>query len=461
MPFAKNDIVEVTIENISSDGNGVGRVDGQAVFIPFAAVGDVAKVRIVKVQKTFAFGRIEKILTPGAGRTQPDCPVAGVCGGCSFRHLTYEAELNAKQTIVEDAVRRLAKLDAPILPIVASPQQNRYRNKAQYPVTNTEQGGLRYGFYAGRSHRIIPCEDCLLQPEIVNQIAGKAARLLQQLGVEGYDETTHKGLLRHIYLRSGSNTGEIMLCLIVTKPQLPKEKLFVEEITAAFPSITSIVLNINREKGNVICGKHNKVLFGTETMQDTISGVPLALAPQSFSQVNTKGAEQLFAIARDYASPAATDTIVDLYCGTGVIGLSMAKGCKALIGVEIVPQAIESARQNAVAMGLANTEFLCEDAGTAASHLAQKGLQPDIVLVDPPRKGCDDITLEAITAMAPARIVMVSCNPATMARDAARLSQGGYHLEKVQPVDMFPRTRHVETCVLLSHKKSQASSPSL
>ena len=450
MPFAKNDVVEITIENISSDGNGVGRVDGQAVFVPFAATGDLLKVKIVKVQKTFAFGHIEEILTPGPGRIAPDCPVAGICGGCSFRHLTYEAELNAKQTIVEDAVRRLGKLDAPVLPILPSPLQNRYRNKAQYPVCESEPGVLTYGFYAGRSHRVVPCKDCLLQPSLLNDVAEKAADLLQKIGIQPYDEVTHKGLLRHIYVRAGTNTGEIMLCLVTTKPHLPQGKLFVEEITAAFPAITSVVLNINNEKGNVICGKQNKVLFGRETIEDSISGVPLTLAPQSFSQVNTKGAEQLFAVAREYAAPGPEDVVVDLYCGTGVIGLSMASTCKSLIGVEIVPQAVESAIKNATAMGLTNTQFLCEDAGAAATHLSEKGLRPDIVLVDPPRKGCEEKTIEAIVAMAPSRIVMVSCNPSTMARDAARLHQLGYTVEKVQPVDMFPRTRHVEAVCLFN-----------
>ncbi|MDL2324441.1 23S rRNA (uracil(1939)-C(5))-methyltransferase RlmD [Ruminococcaceae bacterium OttesenSCG-928-A16] len=451
MPIHKNQIIPLAIHGLSSDGNAVGRFEGKAIFVPGGAVGDMLQVTIVKNAKTHAFGRIHQVVTPGPGRQKADCPIAGVCGGCSFRHLTYKAELAAKQTFVEDALQRIGKLEVPVLEILPSPQQDRYRNKAQYPVAE-ENGAFVYGFYAGRSHRIVPCADCLLQPTLLNQIAARTAGLLQQLGCTAYNEATRTGLIRHIYLRQGGHSGQVLLCLVATGQSLPQNEVFVDTMVAEFPAIKSIVLNHNPVHTNVILGKHSKVLFGNGTIKDALCDVPLRLGVHSFSQVNTAGAEHLFATAQNFAALTGGETLLDLYCGAGVIGLSMAARCKQLIGVEIVPEAVENAKHSAAQMGLQNTRFLCEDAGTAATRLAAEGTRPDVIVVDPPRKGCDEQTLAAMVAMAPARIVMVSCNPATMARDLAILTQSGYVVKQVQPVDMFPRTKHVE-CVVLMYRK--------
>lgn len=448
MPLHKNQIISLVIENISSDGNGVGRFDGMAVFVPATAAGDVLQVKIVKPSKSYAYGRIEQIVTPGEGRQIPDCPISGVCGGCSFRHLTYTAELAAKQAFVDDAVRRLGKLDFPASPILPSPEADRYRNKVQYPLAADPDGALAYGFYADRSHRVIPCQDCLLQPLATNRLAAHIVAVLAQMGADAYDETTHRGLVRHITLRRGAHSGEVLVCLVLNGTALPNNNAFVAALTAAHPEIKTIVLNQNWDATNVIHGKTSTAIYGPGVISDTLCGVPMQLNEHTFAQVNTPAAQQLFSVARSFAAPGRDTTLLDLYCGTGVIGLSMARQCKALLGVELVAEAVESARQSAAQMGLANTRFICADAGEAARALAEEGSKPDVIVLDPPRKGASPEALAAIVRLAPARVVMVSCNPATMARDLAELAGAGYHLSRLQPVDLFPRTKHVE-CVAL------------
>lgn len=453
MPLAKNQIIQLQIDSLSSDGNGVGRFEGQVIFVPACAPGDTLDVRIVKTAKNHAFGKIENIACSGAGRQASDCPISAYCGGCSFRHILYNTELIAKQGFVQDALRRIGGQTITCLPILPSPQEHHYRNKAQYPVTQNDEGELVYGFYAQRSHRIIPFDKCRLQPEIVNSIASYAAESLHQLGVTGYNEAQGSGLVRHICIRKAVHTEETLLCLVLTSPSFPCQKEFIAAMVNKFPCITSIVFNINKKRTNVIYGEKNLAVFGCGEMQDSIAGVPLWLGPVSFSQVNTYGAELLFSIVKEWAALQPEDILLDLYCGAGVIGLSMASACKKMIGVEIVPESIQSARRSAQAMGLSNTSFYCEDAGSAAARLAAEGIRPDVITVDPPRKGCDTATLQAIITMQPRRIVMVSCNPATMARDVAVLADNGYTIQKVQPVDMFPRTRHVECIVLLERNR--------
>lgn len=452
MPLHKNETIQLTIENISNDGNGVGRANGLAVFVPASAVGDVLEIKITKAAKNFAYGRIQQIVTPGPSRQTPDCPIASQCGGCCFRHLSYEAELKAKHSFVQDAMRRIGKLDVPVPPVLPSPQQNRYRNKVQYPVAQAQGGGLVYGFYAARSHRVVPCSNCLLQPEEMNEIAATTVQLLEGAGVKAYDEATRSGLIRHLYLRGAANSQQIMLCVVATQKEVPKIHEIAEVLVAAYPAICTVLLNINPANTNVILGPETKVIYGTGHIEGNLCGVPLRLGVHSFQQVNAQGAQQLFALAKQYANPGPTDILVDLYCGAGVIGLSMAGQVKSLIGVEIVAEAVQNARRAATQMGLANTRFLCEDAAAAAARFAADGMRPDIIAVDPPRKGCDGTTLAALVQMAPERIVMVSCNPATMARDLAYLTANGYTIARLQPVDMFPRTKHVE-CVALLRKK--------
>lgn len=451
MPLTKNQLIPLTIEALSSDGNGVGHHQGQAIFVPASAPGDVLQVRIVKDCKRYAFGIIEKITTPSLDRLPHDCKLAGPCGGCCYRHLAYQAESDAKEQVVADAFARIGGFDLPVLPLLPSPKIDRYRNKVQFPVSLSQDGHVVTGFYANRSHRVVPCTDCKLQPMILNQIANFLAAQLEAHRIAPYDEVTHSGLVRHIFLRRGVHSEQIMLCVVCNGNALPHSESIIAALCERFPAITSIVLNVNTEKTNLILGKENITLYGKGYLEDTISGVPVQLGPLSFYQVNTLAAEQLYAVAAEFAQLQPTDTLLDLYCGMGTIGLSMAAQCEKLIGVEVVGEAIDSAKTNAARMGMTGkTRFLCADAGTAATQLATEGLQPDVIVVDPPRKGCDTPTLDALLAMAPRRIVMVSCNPATAARDAKYLAEGGYQLDKIQPADFFPRTKHVECVCLMS-----------
>ena len=454
MPLQKNQILTLRIERLSSDGSGVAHsADGEAVFVPGTAPGDEARVRIVKDCGRYAFGILDELLTPSPDRIPVDCPVAGPCGGCSLRHLDYAAELRAKQESVLDAFRRIGGLEVPVLDILPSPEVDRYRNKVQFPVGLDKNGRPCIGFYAGRTHRIVPCPDCKLQPGVLNEIGNALCAFFAQQGIRPYDEQSGKGLVRHIFLRRGAHSGQIMVCLVCTRAKLPHAEQLCTALREQFPAISTILLNVNAKNTNVILGGENHILYGPGYIEDTLCGVPVRLGPLSFYQVNTLAAERLYGVAAQYAQLTPYDALLDLYCGMGTIGLSMADQCRELIGVEIVPEAIESAKANAARMGeavAAKSRFFCADAGQAATQLAAEGLHPDIVMLDPPRKGCDEATLSAVVRMAPRRVVYVSCNPATAARDAAWLEKNGYHAEKVQPVDLFPRTKHVEAVLLLT-----------
>lgn len=454
MPLQKNQILTLRIERLSSDGSGVAHsADGEAVFVPGTAPGDEARVRIVKDCGRYAFGILDELLTPSPDRIPVDCPVAGPCGGCSLRHLDYAAELRAKQESVLDAFRRIGGLEVPVLDILPSPEVDRYRNKVQFPVGVDKNGVPCIGFYAGRTHRIVPCPDCKLQPGVLNEIGNALCAFFAQQGIRPYDEQSGKGLVRHIFLRRGAHSGQIMVCLVCTRTKLPHAEQLCTALLEQFPAISTILLNVNAKNTNVILGSENHILYGPGYIEDTLCGVPVRLGPLSFYQVNTLAAERLYGVAAQYAQLTPDDTLLDLYCGMGTIGLSMADQCRGLIGVEIVPEAIESAKANAARMGeavAAKSRFFCADAGQAATQLAAEGLHPDIVMLDPPRKGCDEATLSAVVRMAPRRVVYVSCNPATAARDAAWLEENGYHAEKVQPVDLFPRTKHCECVIALS-----------
>ena len=454
MPLQKNQILTLRIERLSSDGSGVAHsADGEAVFVPGTAPGDEARVRVVKDCGRYAFGILDELLTPSPDRIPVDCPVAGPCGGCSLRHLDYTAELHAKQESVLDAFRRIGGLEVPVLDILPSPEVDRYRNKVQFPVGVDKNGVPCIGFYAGRTHRIVPCPDCKLQPGVLNEIGNALCAFFAQQGIRPYDEQSGKGLVRHIFLRRGAHSGQIMVCLVCTRAKLPHAEQLCTVLREQFPAISTILLNVNAKNTNVILGSENHILYGPGYIEDTLCGVPVRLGPLSFYQVNTLAAERLYGVAAQYAQLTPDDALLDLYCGMGTIGLSMADQCRELIGVEIVPEAIESAKANAARMGeaiAAKSRFFCADAGQAATQLAAEGLHPDIVMLDPPRKGCDEATLSAVVHMAPRRVVYVSCNPATAARDAAWLEQNGYHAEKVQPVDLFPRTKHCECVIALS-----------
>ena len=456
MMLQKNEIYEAEITGMTQEGSGVARIDGMAVFVPMTAVGDKLRVRIVKVLKSYAFGIIDTLLEPADGRCEPDCPVFRQCGGCVYRHVSYAKELQYKAEQVQDAFTRIGRLDPEFEPILGAPEGDArpdgYRNKAQYPVS-MQDGKLVCGFYARHSHRVIPFTACRLQPELFTRLLDALLPKLQKAGISAYDEKTHTGVLRHIYLRQGAYSGETMLCFVVRKSIRRQIAGLLAEIQAAFPEVVSISENINPERTNVILGRTTTVLAGKPTISDTMCGGDVALSPESFYQVNTKQAERLYGIAKDYAQLSGGELLLDLYCGAGTMGLSMADRAGKIIGAEVIPEAVENAKQNAQHRGIENAEFHCGDAGEIAQMLKAQGIAPDVVVVDPPRKGCDEQTITAVAGMQPRRVVMISCNPATAARDAARFAELGYTAEKVRAVDLFPGTGHVECVVLMSRNK--------
>lgn len=448
----KNDVVTLEITSLTNEGSGVGHYGadensrGFAVFVPFTAAGDVISCRIVKVLKSYAYGRAEKILTPSPDRAENSCPVYGRCGGCCFRHISYEAELRAKEGFVRDAFSRIGGLSPELLPIRGSDNSGGYRNKLQMPLAK-QDGRTVCGFFSERSHRVIPTEKCALQPDIFAEITNFVTEQVDKLHISVYNEEKHEGVLRHVYLRRGHYSGEICLCLVARR-NVPEFHRLAKTVMERFPQITGVVMNINREKTNVILGNEEIVLAGKPDITDSMCGVKVEISPRAFYQVNTPAAEALYAQAAEFAEPEGK-VLLDLYCGAGTIGLSMAGKVRRLIGAEIVPQAVENARKNAERNSIDNAEFICADAGQAAKRLESAGEHPDVIVLDPPRKGCDEATLTACAGMAPERIVMISCNAATAARDCKRLEELGYRLVKVRPFDLFPRTSHVECAALL------------
>jgi 23S rRNA (uracil1939-C5)-methyltransferase len=448
--YKKNDIIELTITGMTAEGNGVGRIhEGMAVFVPMTAVGDVIRCKLVKLNKSFAYGIIDEIITPAPDRILSDCEVYKKCGGCTFRHISYEAELKIKDSLVKDAFKRLGKLDIPFENILGCQEQNFYRNKAQYPVAD-QDGKAVCGFYSKRSHRIVNYTACKLHPPVFENIVNMIINYVNSNNIQAYDEKTNKGLLRHIYIRQGYNSHQIMICLVITKPIIDKFKILADKLISEFPDIKSIILNINSKNTNVILGNENITIGEKNYISDVFCGNIIELSPLSFYQVNTKQAEQLYAIAKEYAELTGKETLIDLYCGTGTIGLFMADMCKNVIGCEIVPEAVENAKHNALINNINNAEFFCGDAGKTAEMLADSNIKPDVVIVDPPRKGCDELTLLSIIKMSPKKIIMISCNPATAARDAAFLAKKGYTPIKARAIDLFARTGHVECVVLIT-----------
>ncbi len=444
----KNDIVRLEITALTAEGSGVGRYDGMAVFVPNTAVGDVIECKLLKLKSSYAYGKIEKIISASSDRVDVDCPVYSRCGGCCFRHISYEAELRAKEGFVKDSFQRIGGFGLEPEPILGCKDIYNYRNKAQFPVSKGENGSI-YGFFSPRSHNVIGIQGCLIQPEIFSEIAGYIVKYIDFSGIQPYDEKTGSGLLRHIYLRIGAYTKEIMVTLVVTANTHSFDRL-VAGLTASFPQIKTVVLNINPERTNVILGKSEVVLFGSGRITDIMCGLEVDISSHSFYQVNTFAAENVYALAREYAGLSGSETLLDLYCGIGTVGLSMRDRVAKLIGVEVIPEAVLDARHNAERNGVKNAEFICGDAGKVSQELSRSNTKLDVIIVDPPRKGCDKATLDAILSMSPKQIVYISCNHATAARDSKYLCENGYNLIKYRPCDMFPRTGHVETVVLLS-----------
>lgn len=459
MALQKNQIIPLTITGMTAEGNGVGRAPsqdgtpGMAVFVPFTAIGDELECRIVKVQKQFAYGRVETLLTPSPDRQKDTgCGVFGQCGGCVYRHVSYEAEKRYKWQRVADAFVRVGGLSVTVEELQAGDAVDGYRNKAQYPVGGSASAPC-IGFYAPRSHRIVEQHTCPLQPPVFAAAVETVHRWMTAYGVDPYDEQTHRGLVRHIYIRQGEATGQVMVCLVCTSGKIPHASVLVEELQQAVPGLHSVMVNINRRDTNVILGDEEFALWGDTAIEDILCGLRFRLSPRSFYQVNRRQAERLYGLAAEAAGLTGEETLLDLYCGTGTIGLSMAGRVKQLIGVEIVEPAVADARRNAEVNSIHNAAFICGDAAQAAAHLAQKGERPDVIVVDPPRKGCDEALLATMAAMAPDRIVYVSCDPATLARDCRRMTEQGYTVTRVIPVDMFPRTAHVETVALLARRE--------
>lgn len=447
----KNDVVEIEITGTATDGSGIGRADGTVVFVPAAAEGDLLRVRIVKVLKNRAYGKMEEILRSGGSRVQPDCPAFPQCGGCVFRHISYASECEIKERRVYDALTRIGGLTVERQPLLAAGGRDAYRNKAQYPVAADKDGHFVTGFYAPHSHRVVPCMQCRLQPKEFETALGIVKNWVTNHHVSIYSEEKGTGLLRHVYFRKGFATGEMMAVLVINGKELPAAQELINALKTAFgANLKSVQVNINRERTNVVLGKKCKVLYGTEWIEDVLCGVRVRISPLSFYQVNRDMAEKLYQKAAEYAEPAGK-TVLDLYCGAGTIGLSMAHAAKRVIGVELVPEAVEDARRNAALNHMDNAEFLCGDAADGARLLRGRGETADVVILDPPRKGCSAELLETVaTDFVPERIVYVSCDPATLARDMKILTEKGYRLMQYTPVDLFPGTGHVETVVLIT-----------
>ena len=453
MILKKNDDIRLEITTLTNQGSGLGRWNEEVVFVDSAVPGDILDVHIIKVSKNYAIGKINKIIKASKDRIVSDCDVSTRCGGCAYRHMTYEAELGEKKKYVGDVLERIGGVDVKPEEILHIENQNGYRNKALIPVGLDEKGNVVTGFYSRKTHRIIDCDDCKLQMEEFSPIIKAAKRYILENPVTIYDEKTHKGLIRHIYLRRGRNTGEIMVCLVVNGDNIPHKQKLIDLLTETDSNIKSIVLNVNRDKTNVVLGTKTITLWGSDTIEDILCGLRFRISPLSFYQVNPEGTELLYKRARDYAELKKGEFLLDMYCGAGTIGLSMAENAKEIIGVEIIPEAIENAKENAELNGIKNTRFICDDASGAAKTLLAEGIKPDVVVLDPPRKGCSKDVIDAVAEMNPERIVYVSCDAASLARDCGLFREVGYKVEKVTAVDMFPRTIHVESVVKLIREK--------
>ena len=449
MELKKNDVIKLNITSMTAQGSAVGKsADGVVVFVPMGAVGDELEVKILKTKKTYAYGKIERIITPSQSRIEPDCPSFSKCGGCVYRHIDYNSEKEIKFNRVKDAVERIGGLkNIKINPVIGNDRVDRYRNKAQLPAGNCSEG-IELGFYAAHSHRITACEDCLLQPQFFSKIMDITRNFMRFTEQSAYDEKTRRGKLRHLYIRYAEMTDELMICYVVNGGGLKREDVLVAALKKEFPNLKSVVFNSNKENTNVILGNKNRVAFGSGYITDVLCEKRFKLSPLSFYQVNRGQAEKLYKTAEKYAAPYGK-LLLDLYCGTGTIGLTMADKFDKLIGVEIVEDAVLDARENAEINGVKNAEFICGDASFAAEKLRTDGLKPDVVVLDPPRKGCGEELVKTVVKMSPERVVYVSCDPETLARDLKTFSELGYKTEEITPVDLFSRTAHIESVALL------------
>ena len=446
--LTKNQIYETVITDYTTEGQGVAHIEGCAVFVPNAVAGERVKVRVTLVRKTWAAGKITEILEKSPHRVNRACPVAKLCGGCTFWHMDYEEECRLKAERVKNCLNRIGGENLEEVPILAAPTCEGYRNKAQYPVA-WEKGRAYAGFFKEGTHEVVQMDRCRILPQETDRVKAIVMDYVNKNKVSVYDEATHRGLLRHIYVRRGAVSGQILVCLVVNGDGLPKLPALIEALKAV-PGFTTLVLSVNTRKGNAVLGDKFVTVYGPGYIEDTLCGLNFRLSARSFYQVNHAQAQRLYETAIAMAGITKNDLVLDLYCGVGTITLAMASAAGKVMGVEVVPQAIEDARDNARRNGIENAEFFCADAGAAALELEQKGIRPDIITVDPPRKGLNSDAIEAIDRMNPKRLVYISCDPATLARDTALLKERGFRLEKAIAADLFPRCSHVETVCLLS-----------
>ena len=449
----KNQMYETVVTDYTAEGQGVAHIEGCAVFIPNAIAGEKLRVRIEKAQKTWAAGKIVEILEKSPHRRNRECPVAKLCGGCDFWHMDYDEEARLKADRVKGCLNRIGGEALENVPILAAPTCYGYRNKAQYPVA-AKKGKAYAGFFRAGTHDVVENKRCLILPEETDAVKDAVMDYVNQFRVPVYEETTHKGLLRHIYVRRGVVSGQVLVCLVCNGDRLPRVEELLKRLQK-IPGFTTLVLSVNTKKGNTVLGDRFITLHGPGYIEDTLCGLNFRLSPRSFYQVNHHQAQRLYEAAISQAEITKNDTVLDLYCGVGTITLAIASAAGKVIGVEVIPQAVEDAKDNAKRNGIENAEFFCGDAGEAALELEKNGVRPDVAVVDPPRKGLNADTIEALSRMSPRRIVYVSCDPATLARDVALLKERGYTLKNAMAADLFPRCSHVESVVTLIHERKE------
>lgn len=451
----KNDTVEIVIEDVNINGDGIGRYNGIAIFVPKSAVGDHIEVKIIKEAKNYLVGKVEKYIKPSCDRIECDCSYYSKCGGCAFRHLSYPAELKIKEKHVSDCLSRIGGFkNLQIEKILGSEKIIGYRNKAQIPFGKDNGGNIISGFFASRSHNISNCNNCKLHPEIFDKITKYVKTWMTINDILPYDEISHSGTVRHVYIRSNSDISEIMVCLIINHGKNFNSKNLVEILTTKFKSITGIVLNYNTERTNVILGKEFKTIYGKNYITDNLCNLKFNISPESFYQINHDQTEKLYNLAMEYSELKKKQNLIDFYCGIGTIGMTMANKVNHVTGTEIVPTAIENAKENAKINNIKNIDFICSDSTEIIKNISNKNSNYDVVVADPPRKGCSEKFIENLVKIFPDTIVYISCNPATLAKDLKKLFEltKDYQFKKICPVDLFPRTKHVETVVVL--KKS-------
>ncbi|WP_077614295.1 23S rRNA (uracil(1939)-C(5))-methyltransferase RlmD [Caenibacillus caldisaponilyticus] len=448
-PVKKNDIVTATVVDWSHDGSGVAKIDGYTLFIPNALPGETVEAKVLKTKKDYGYARVQQFIKQSPDRVEPPCEIYGRCGGCQLQHVRYDAQLAFKRKVVEDAFARIGGLEGvSVRPTIGMTEPWQYRNKAFVPV-GSRDGEWIAGFYQKRSHRIIDMDHCLITDALGDEIIQEVKRIAKDSGIPPYDEEAHRGVLRYIGVRVGRVSGEAMVVLVTRTKDLPHRKRFITELPKKFPQIKAIVQNVNPLRTNVIYGEETRTLWGRDVIYDQIGPVKFAISARSFYQVNPVQTRVLYEKALEYADLSGGETVIDAYCGVGTISLFLAQKAGKVYGVEVVPEAIEDARANAALNGLTNAEFAVGKAEEVIPRWAEEGIRADVIVVDPPRKGCDEALLRTIIAMRPKRVVYVSCNPSTLARDLRILEDGGFKTVEAQPVDMFPQTMHVECCALL------------